>query len=191
MAVRTSFTLAECFFELAKKHREMDQESLARREIGHARKLLAEALATHRDEELTMPSAGELGAGVHRSGQERCQLPMYRTPSPASPRSTDYPESEFAAKAQYKTAPLRRWARSTTPSKSTSNWPISIQTTADPMVMSRLEDYFEGSNLRPRQAPREKPMNLRCRSPAPRRPFTRVFECAGLRKLLTRFPMTR
>ncbi|MGB1128885.1 MAG: tetratricopeptide repeat protein, partial [Haloferula sp.] len=46
MAVRTGFTLAECYFELAKKHREMEQESLARREIGQARKLLAEALAT-------------------------------------------------------------------------------------------------------------------------------------------------
>ena len=30
MAVRTSFTLSECYFELAKKHREMDQESLSR-----------------------------------------------------------------------------------------------------------------------------------------------------------------
>ncbi|MFM2170699.1 MAG: hypothetical protein RI957_928, partial [Verrucomicrobiota bacterium] len=30
MAVRTGFTLAECYFELAKKHRELDQESLAR-----------------------------------------------------------------------------------------------------------------------------------------------------------------
>ena len=109
MAVRTSFTLAECFFELAKKHREMDQESLARREIGHARKLLAEALATHRDEELKAHAEYLLGNLAQEfadlAKNDVSKLPMYQDAlARFSKIPTDYPESEFAAKAQYKTA---------------------------------------------------------------------------------------
>jgi len=44
MAVETQFMIAEAYFELAKRHRELKQDSLARREIAQGRKLLEEAL---------------------------------------------------------------------------------------------------------------------------------------------------
>jgi tetratricopeptide (TPR) repeat protein len=109
MAVRTGFTLAECFFELAKKHREMDQESLARREIGHARKLLAEALANHQDPELKAHAEYLLGNLAQEyadlAKNDEAKLPMYQDAlARFSKIPSDYPESEFASKAQFKTA---------------------------------------------------------------------------------------
>lgn len=109
MAVRTSFTLAECYFELAKKHREMEQESLARREIGHARKMLAEALATHRDEELKAHAEYLLGNLAQEfadlAKNDESKLPMYQDALARFIKiPTDYPDSEFAPKAQFKTA---------------------------------------------------------------------------------------
>ncbi|MEI7436283.1 MAG: tetratricopeptide repeat protein [bacterium] len=44
VAVQTQFTIAEAFFELAKKHRELKQDELARREIAQGKKLLEEAI---------------------------------------------------------------------------------------------------------------------------------------------------
>lgn len=43
-AVKTQFTIAEAFFELAKKHRSLGQTSLARREIEQGRRLLEEVI---------------------------------------------------------------------------------------------------------------------------------------------------
>ena len=109
MAVRTGFTLAECFFELAKKHREMDQESLARREIGHARKLLAEALANHQDPELKAHAEYLLGNLAQEyadlAKNDAAKLPMYQDAlARFSKIPSDYPDTEFASKAQFKTA---------------------------------------------------------------------------------------
>ena len=107
MAVRTSFTLSECYFELAKKHREMDQESLARREIGQARKLLAETLATHHDEELKAHAEYLLGNLSQEfadiSKNEESKLPMYQDALARFVRiPLDYPKSDFASKSQFK-----------------------------------------------------------------------------------------
>jgi len=109
MAVQTSFVLAESFFELAKKHREMDQESLARREMAHAQKLLAEAIATHRDEELQAHAEYLLGnlsqEYADLSKNEEAKLPMYQDALARFMKITsDYPDTEFAPKAQFKTA---------------------------------------------------------------------------------------
>ncbi|MFN7341762.1 MAG: tetratricopeptide repeat protein, partial [bacterium] len=109
MAVRTSFTLAECFFELAKKHRELDQESLARREIAQARKLLAEAIATHRDDDLRAHAEYLLGNLAQEyadlAKNDESKLPMYQDAlARFSKIPSDYPETEFAPKAQFKTA---------------------------------------------------------------------------------------
>lgn len=109
MAVQTSFTLAECFFELAKKHREMEQESLARREMGQAQKLLAEAVAIHRDDDLRAHAEYLLGNLAQEyadlSKNDEAKLPMYQDAlSRFSKIPTDYPETEFASKAQFKTA---------------------------------------------------------------------------------------
>jgi tetratricopeptide (TPR) repeat protein len=108
MAVKTSFTLAECFFELAKKHRKMDQESLARREMSHAQKLLSEAIATFRDDELRAHAEYLLGnlsqEYADLSKNDNSKLPMYQDAlARFSKIPVDYPETEFANKAQFKT----------------------------------------------------------------------------------------
>ncbi|MBT3295967.1 MAG: tetratricopeptide repeat protein [Verrucomicrobia bacterium] len=107
MAVDTSFTLAECFFELAKSHRKMDQESLARREMAHARKLLKEAIDTHHDQDMRAHAEYLLGnlsqeyADLAKNDQSK--LPMYQDAlARFSKIPTDYPETEFANKAQFK-----------------------------------------------------------------------------------------
>ena len=108
MAVRTSFTLSECFFELAKKHRKMDQESLARREMAHAKKLLQEAIATHRDDELRAQAEYLLGNLAQEysdlSKNDEAKLPGYQEALARFVKiPVDYPETEFAHKAQFKT----------------------------------------------------------------------------------------
>ena len=105
--VRTSFTLSECYFELAKKHREMEQESLARREIGQARKLLAETLATHHDEDLKAHAEYLLGNLAQEfadlAKNEESRLPMYQDALARFTRiPLDHPNSDFAPKAQFK-----------------------------------------------------------------------------------------
>jgi len=107
MAVDTSFTLAECFFELAKSHRKMDQESLARREMAHARKLLKEAIDTHHDQDMRAHAEYLLGnlsqEYADLSKNEESRLPMYQDAlARFSKIPTDYPDTEFANKAQFK-----------------------------------------------------------------------------------------
>jgi tetratricopeptide (TPR) repeat protein len=108
MAVRTSFTLSECFFELAKKHRKMDQESLARREMAHAKKLLQEAIATHRDDDLRAQAEYLLGNLAQEysdlSKNDEAKLPGYQEALARFVKiPVDYPETEYAHKAQFKT----------------------------------------------------------------------------------------
>jgi len=107
IAVDTSFTLAECFFELAKSHRKMDQESLARREMAHARKLLKEAIDTHHDQDMRAHAEYLLGnlsqEYADLSKNDESKLPMYQDAlARFSKIPTDYPETEFANKAQFK-----------------------------------------------------------------------------------------
>jgi tetratricopeptide (TPR) repeat protein len=107
VAVQTTFTLAECYFELAKHHRKMEQDSLARRQMGHAQKLLAEAVATHRDEDLQAQAEYLLGnlaqeyadLAQNTASKER----MYQDALARFAKiPLDYPDSEFAPKAQFK-----------------------------------------------------------------------------------------
>jgi TolA-binding protein len=51
VAVQTQFTIAEAYFELAKKHRELKQDDLARREIAQGKKLLEEAIRDYPETE--------------------------------------------------------------------------------------------------------------------------------------------
>jgi tetratricopeptide (TPR) repeat protein len=150
MAVKTSFTLAECFFELAKKHRLMDQESLARREMEHAQKLLAEAIASHRDDEMRAHAEYLLGnlsqEYADLSKNEETKLPMYQDAlARFSKIPVDYPETEFAPKAQFKTALLYEKMK---------EYEIAVEEYVKlaykypkceyiPEVMSRLGGYFQ------------------------------------------------
>lgn len=107
VAVQTTFTLAECFFELAKHHRKMEEESLARRQMGHAQKLLAEAIATHRDDDLQAHAEYLLGNLAQEyadlSENDASRKAMYQDAlARFSKIPLDYPDSEFAPKAQFK-----------------------------------------------------------------------------------------
>lgn len=150
MAVTTGFTLAECFFELAKKHREMEQESLARREMAQARKLLAEAVASHRSDELKAQAEYLLGNLAQEyadlSKNEESKLPMYQD---ALARFTkvagDYPDSEFAPKSQFKTALVYEKMKETENAveeyvKLAYKYP---EHELIPSVMSRLGGYYQ------------------------------------------------
>ena len=154
MAVRTGFTLAECFFELAKKHRAMDQESLARREMAQARKLLAEAVATHRDDELRAHAEYLLGNLAQEyadlSKNEEAKLPMYQDAlARFSKIPSDYPETEFAPKAQFKTALV--YEKMGEIENSVEEYVKLAYKYPDneliPSVMSRLGGYFQTKGL--------------------------------------------
>ncbi len=150
MAVRTSFTLAECYFELAKKHREMEKESLARREIGQARKLLSEALATHRDEDLKAHAEYLLGNLAQEfadlAKNDESKMPMYQDALARFIKiPTDWPDSEFAPKAQYKTALV--YEKMGEIENAVEEYVKLAYKYPDdeliPMVMSRLGGYFQ------------------------------------------------
>jgi len=51
IAVQTQFTIAEAYFEQAKRHRELGQEDISRREIAQGKKLLEEAIRDFPDTE--------------------------------------------------------------------------------------------------------------------------------------------
>ena len=109
VAIQTTFTLAECFFELAKHHRKMEQESLARREMAHAQKLLAEAIETHRDDEMQAHAEYLLGNLAQEyadlSKNEVSKRQMYQDALARFAKiPLDYPDTEFAPKAQFKKA---------------------------------------------------------------------------------------
>ncbi len=154
MAVRTSFTLAECYFELAKKHRELEQESLARREIAQARKLLAEAIATHRDDDLRAHAEYLLGNLAQEyadlAKNDESKLPMYQDAlARFSKIPADYPETEFAPKAQFKTALVYEKMGETENAveeyvKLAYKYPNHELI---PSVMSRLGAYFQQTGL--------------------------------------------
>jgi tetratricopeptide (TPR) repeat protein len=164
MAVKTSFTLAECFFELAKKHRLMDQESLARREMEHAQKLLSEAIAMHRDDEMRAHAEYLLGnlsqEYADLAKNDETKLPMYQDAlARFSKIPMDYPDTEFAPKAQFKTALLYEKMK---------EYEIAVEEYVKlaykypkcefiPEVMSRLGGYFQGKG----QAFKEKADPLR------------------------------
>ena len=150
MAVRTSFTLAECYFELAKKHREMEKQSLARREIGQARKLLSEALATHRDEDLKAHAEYLLGNLAQEfadlAKNDESKMPMYQDALARFIKiPTDWPDSEFAPKAQYKTALV--YEKMGEIENAVEEYvKLAYKYPEDeliPMVMSRLGGYFQ------------------------------------------------
>jgi tetratricopeptide (TPR) repeat protein len=151
MAVQTGFTLAECFFELAKQHRQMEQESLARREMAQAQKLLAEAIATHRDDELRAHAEYLLGNLAQEyadlSKNDEAKLPMYQDAlARFSKIPVEYPDTEFAPKAQFKTALVYEKMGETEIAveeyvKLAYKYPDCEYI---PEVMSRLGGYFQG-----------------------------------------------
>lgn len=109
MAVQTQFTIAEAHFELAKRYRELGQESEARRSIGQGKKLLEEAVRDHPDTK-ARAQADYLLANLsiefakEAVNEEIKRQHFLEAISRFSEIVTKYPDSPYAPKAQYKKA---------------------------------------------------------------------------------------
>jgi len=109
IAVQTQFTIAEAYFEQAKKYRELEQEELARAVIAQGRRLLEEAI---RDNPATEARAqaeyllAELALEYAADTADETQRQRHHLE--AIGRFTDltalYPDSPYAPRAQYKKA---------------------------------------------------------------------------------------
>lgn len=109
VAVQTQFAIAEAYIEQAKKHRELQQESLARREIAQGRKLLEEALRDYPNTELR-PQAEYLLADLSSEFAKDAVNDQIKKQfqADALARFTElvatFPDSPYAPKGQYKKA---------------------------------------------------------------------------------------
>lgn len=109
IAVQTQFTVAEAYFEMAKKHRELGQEELARREIGQGKKLLEEAIRDYPNNDARAQANYLLAdLALEFAAQNENKEQKARFYLEAISRFTDivasYPDSLYAPKAQYKKA---------------------------------------------------------------------------------------
>lgn len=109
IAVQTQFLIAESYFELAKKHRELGQESLARRQIAHGRRLLMEAIRDFPDSD-ARAQADYLLADLaleyaNDAENENIRRQNYMNAiNGFSEVIARYPDSIYAPRAQYKKA---------------------------------------------------------------------------------------
>jgi outer membrane protein assembly factor BamD (BamD/ComL family) len=109
IAIQTQFTMAEAYFEMAKKHRELGQRDLARKEIRQGRKLLEESLRDSPKSE-ARAHADYLLAELSVQFADETENPdeKLRHYRDAVNRFTEivstYPESAYAPKAQFKKA---------------------------------------------------------------------------------------
>ena len=109
IAVQTQFTVAEAWFELAKRHRELGQDSLARREIAQGKKLLEEAIRDYPDTDARAQADYLLANLSYEFSKEAADAQIARQHAlDAVARFSDivasHPESEYAPKSQYKKA---------------------------------------------------------------------------------------
>jgi TolA-binding protein len=109
IAVQTQFTVAEAWFELAKRHRDLGQDSLARREIAQGKKLLEEAIRDYPDTEARAQADYLLANLSYEFSKEAANEDLRREHAlDAVTRFSDivssHPESEYAPKSQYKKA---------------------------------------------------------------------------------------
>lgn len=109
IAVQTQFTVAEAYFELAKKHRELGEEEQARRGIAQGKKMLEEAVRDNPETKARAQADYLLAnlslefANIATNTTEKRKYHME-----AIGRFTDlvatYPDSVYAPKAQFKKA---------------------------------------------------------------------------------------
>ena len=108
IAVETQFTVAEAYFEMAKKHRELGQEDLAHKEIAQGKKLLEEAIRDYPNT-AARAQADYLLADLAFEGAKDVSVDEAKKRyAEAIVRFSDivatYPDSAYAPKAQYKKA---------------------------------------------------------------------------------------
>ena len=109
MAVQTQFTIAEAYFEMAKKHRDLQQEELARHEIGQGKKLLEEAIRDYPNTDVQAQAnylLADLSLEFANDAKDKDVKKKHYME--AILRFSDivasYPDSEYAPKAQFKKA---------------------------------------------------------------------------------------
>jgi len=109
IAMHTQFTVAEAYFELAKRHRELGEEAAALRGIKQGKKLLEEAIRDYPESE-TRAQADYLLANLslETAKDETDEDQAERNYLEAINRFTEivakYPDSPYAPKSQYKKA---------------------------------------------------------------------------------------
>jgi len=109
IAVQTQFMIAEAYFELAKRHRQLKQDDLARKEIAQGRRLLEEAIRDYPDtaaraqaEYLLADLSMEFGNdAVNEDIKKKYYVDAI---SRYSDIVATYPDSEYAPKAQFRKA---------------------------------------------------------------------------------------
>ena len=109
IAVQTQFTMAESYFELAKRHRELGNERLAREKVLQGKKLLEEALADFTDSTMRAQAEYLLANLSMEFGDDANNVATKKQfYNEAVTRFSDlvatFPDSEYAPKAQYKKA---------------------------------------------------------------------------------------
>ena len=109
--MRTQFSLAEAYLEIAKRHRKLGETEVAAREYEQAKQLLASAMDQFRDPDtrahaeyllgnLTLEEADTTEEGELRQDRYRAALSRFMTVTGS------YPETLHASKAQFKIATI-------------------------------------------------------------------------------------
>jgi TolA-binding protein len=111
VAMRTQFSLAEAYLEIAKRHRRLGETELAAREYEQAKQLLANAMEDFRDPDtrahaeyllgnLTLEEADTTEAGELKEDRYRAALSRFMTVTGS------YPETLHASRAQFRIATI-------------------------------------------------------------------------------------
>ncbi len=109
IAVQTQFTMAEAYFEMAKKHRALKEEEVARRGIAQGKKLLEEAIRDYPKTDARV-QADYLLANLAFESAEQTENEELRkklfveSVTRFSDLIAGYPDSEYAPKSQFKKA---------------------------------------------------------------------------------------
>ncbi|MEO5367945.1 MAG: hypothetical protein H7831_16620, partial [Magnetococcus sp. WYHC-3] len=109
IAVQTQFTLAEAYFEMAKKHRELSQPEVARREIAQGKKLLEEAVRDYPASEIRAQADYLLAnLSIEYAMQVKDDAQKLKYYLDAITRFSDivgnYPDGPYAPKSQFRKA---------------------------------------------------------------------------------------
>ncbi len=157
-AVRTRLTIAEAYFELAKKHRQLGQDELTEREIATGKRMLEEALRDYPDTE-ARAQVDYLLANLslefaEEADEEETKKQYFREAlSRFSSIVSNYRDSAYAPKAQFKKAlTLEQMGEIERASeeyvKLSYRWPDS------PLIaetIARLGQYFFGNGMKKQQ----------------------------------------
>lgn len=109
IAVQTQFTMAEAYFEMAKKHRALKEEEVARRGIAQGKKLLEEAIRDYPKTDARVQAdyllANLAFESAEQTDNEELRKKLFiEAVTRFSDLIAGYPDSEYAPKSQFKKA---------------------------------------------------------------------------------------